>query len=99
TRWQRDWNTDMCSSGHDSNASGTITAADNAAFAVAINATTGVVSTVQYVSLHHGSPDTPTDISEAVNLGNTINAVVTVTDGDGEDGRAAGRERWDVWVD
>jgi hypothetical protein len=69
---------------YDSNASGTITAADNAAFAVAIDATTGVLSVVQYVSLHHNSPDTPTDISEALNLGNTINAVVTVTDGDGD---------------
>ena len=70
---------------YDSNASGTITAADNAAFAVAINSTTGVLSVVQYVSLHHNSPDTPTDISEALNLGTTINAVVTVTDGDGDD--------------
>src|SRR4029077_14972884 len=67
---------------YDSDASGTITATDNAAFAVAINSTTGVVSVVQYVSLHHGTPDNPTDLSEPVNLGNTINAIVTVTDGD-----------------
>ncbi|WP_025031893.1 DUF5801 repeats-in-toxin domain-containing protein, partial [Bradyrhizobium sp. DOA9] len=69
---------------YDSNGSGTITAADNAAFAVAIDASTGVLSVVQYVSLHHNSPDTPADISEALNLGSTINAVVTVTDGDGD---------------
>src|SRR5207302_5111496 len=69
---------------YDSNGVGGIDGTDNAAFAVAIDSSTGVLSVVQYVSLHHGSPDTPTDISEPVNLGTTINAVVTVTDGDGD---------------
>ena len=72
---------------YDSNASGTITAADNAAFAVAIDPTTGVLSVVQYVSLHHNTVESGVgnvDASEPLNLGATINAVVTVTDGDGD---------------
>src|SRR4029079_8709766 len=60
-----------------------ITTADAAAFAIAVDSTTGQVSLAQYVSLHHGSVDTG-DISEANDLTGLINAVVTVTDGDGD---------------
>ena len=72
---------------YDFNASGTITATDNAAFAVAIDSTTGVLSVVQYVSLHHNTAESGVgnvDPSEPLNLGATINAIVTVTDGDGD---------------
>src|SRR4029077_18377546 len=72
---------------YDSDASGIITATDNAAFAVAVNSTTGVLSVVQYVSLHHNTVESGVgnvDASEPLNLGTTINAVATVTDGDGD---------------
>jgi hypothetical protein len=67
----------------DGNNDGLVSTADTAAFAIAIDSTTGDVSLVQYVSLHHGSPD-PGDISEADTLTGLVNAVVTVTDGDGD---------------
>ena len=72
---------------YDSNGVGGITAADNAAFAVAIDPTTGVLSVVQYVSLHHNTVESGVgnvDASEPLTLGTTITAVVTVTDGDGD---------------
>ncbi|WP_218572198.1 DUF5801 repeats-in-toxin domain-containing protein, partial [Pseudomonas xionganensis] len=63
-----------------------------AAFAVSIDADSGVLSVAQYLSLHH--PDSPNEYDEAVSLLfsggeqeepiNLINAVVTVTDGDGD---------------
>ncbi|RAZ81661.1 hypothetical protein DPM33_35650, partial [Mesorhizobium hawassense] len=54
-----------------------------AAFAVAIDSS-GFVSVAQYASLHHGSADNP-DTSEAVSIANAaLQAVVTVTDGDGD---------------
>ncbi|CAN7554886.1 retention module-containing protein [Pseudomonas sp. LjRoot71] len=63
-----------------------------AAFAVSIDAGTGVLNVAQYLSLHH--PDSPNEHDEAVSLLfgggeqeepiNLINAVVTVTDGDGD---------------
>src|SRR4029078_7635372 len=65
---------------------GGITTADAAAFAIAINTTSGQVSLAQYVSLHHGTIDgpSPSDSSEPLDLTGKINAVVTVTDGDGD---------------
>src|SRR5215831_2455484 len=57
-------------------------AAGAAAFAVAINSTSGVVSTAQYASLKHPdgtNPDDSVSITESALL-----AVVTVTDGDGD---------------
>ena len=41
----------------DSNNDGLVSTAENAAFAVAIDPTTGVLSVVQYVSLHHGTAE------------------------------------------
>ncbi|MBR1179310.1 hypothetical protein JQ617_35470 [Bradyrhizobium sp. KB893862 SZCCT0404] len=57
-------------------------AAGAAAFAVAINSTSGVVSVAQYASLKHPTttnPDDSVSITDAALL-----AVVTVTDGDGD---------------
>jgi len=57
-------------------------AAGAAAFAVAINSTSGVVSVAQYASLKHPSaanPDDSVSITDSALL-----AVVTVTDGDGD---------------
>ena len=57
-------------------------AAGAAAFAVAINSTSGVVSVAQYASLKHpnaASPDESVSITDGALL-----AVVTVTDGDGD---------------
>ncbi|WP_457155767.1 DUF5801 repeats-in-toxin domain-containing protein, partial [Mesorhizobium sp. P5_C1] len=54
-----------------------------AAFAVAINSTTGVVSVAQYASIHHPTPGASHD--ESVNITDSaLLAVVTVTDGDGD---------------
>ncbi|MFB9985882.1 DUF5801 repeats-in-toxin domain-containing protein, partial [Mesorhizobium kowhaii] len=58
-------------------------AAGAAAFAVAINSTTGVVSVAQYASIHHPTPGASHD--ESVNITDSaLLAVVTVTDGDGD---------------
>src|SRR5215510_11531733 len=60
-------------------------ATGQAAFAVAIDANSGFVSTAQYASLKHGTAETNGDASEAVSIANTaLQAVVTVTDGDGD---------------
>src|SRR5262249_52216075 len=57
-------------------------AAGAAAFAVAIDSATGVVSTAQYASLKHPDATNPDD---AVNITDSaLLAVVTVTDGDGD---------------
>src|SRR5262245_3745282 len=56
-----------------------------AAFAIAINSLTGVVSTAQYASLKHGTPETNGDASEVASITDSaVLAVVTVTDGDGD---------------
>src|SRR3546814_12903305 len=52
-----------------------------AAFAVSLGQD-GSVSVAQYLSLKH--PENPDNFDEPVNLGNLVNAVVTVTDGDGD---------------
>ncbi len=65
----------------DSNGDSHVDGADNAAFALTIDAN-GVVSVAQYVSLHQ--PDT-TSNDEGVYLnGGTLSAAVTITDGDGD---------------
>jgi hypothetical protein len=64
---------------------GSGTFAGQAAFAIAINSSTGVVTVEQYLSLHHGSPDAGTDSDEAVTAAlNSIGVTVTATDGDGD---------------
>jgi T1SS-143 domain-containing protein len=67
---------------YDSNGDQAVTAADDAAFAVAINPVTGVVSVVQYVSLQH--PDTASHDEGIYLATGAIQATVTVTDGDGD---------------
>jgi hypothetical protein len=63
---------------------GSGTFAGQAAFAISINASSGVVTVEQYLSLHHGSPDAGTDSDEAVTAAlNSIGVTVTATDGDG----------------
>ncbi|CAN7634698.1 DUF5801 repeats-in-toxin domain-containing protein [Pararhizobium sp. LjRoot238] len=58
-------------------------AAGQAAFAVAINSATGVVSVAQYASILHPTPGASHD--ESVNITDgALLAVVTVTDGDGD---------------
>ncbi|OEC35373.1 type I secretion C-terminal target domain (VC_A0849 subclass) [Pseudomonas cuatrocienegasensis] len=52
-----------------------------AVFAVAIDPNTGVVSVVQYASLQH--PDAASN-DEAIDLSGLVDAVLTVTDGDGD---------------
>ena len=54
----------------------------NAVFAISIDAVTGVVSVAQYELIEH--PTGGASYDEAVNLGATVNAVMTVTDGDGD---------------
>lgn len=67
---------------YDSNNSNTVDATDNAAFAIAIDADTGILSVAQYVSLHH--PDI-TDTDEGIQLApDTVLVDVTLTDGDGD---------------
>src|SRR5262249_11770292 len=64
---------------------GGTTQASAAAFAIAIDSLTGVVSTAQYASLQHGTPETNGDASEpAAITDSALLAVVTVTDGDGD---------------
>ena len=55
--------------------------AGTVAFAISIN-NAGEVTVAQYLSLEHPTPGRLYD--EAVNLGSLVNAVVTVTDGDGD---------------
>jgi len=65
---------------------------DPAAFAIAIDSATGMVSLVQYVSLHHNSPDIGGDIDEVVTLSipnGAIQATLTLTDGDGDKASAS----------
>ena len=57
-------------------------AGGNAVFAISIDAVTGVVSVAQYKSIEH--PTGGGSYDEPVNLGATVNAVMTVTDGDGD---------------
>ncbi|WP_342242064.1 DUF5801 repeats-in-toxin domain-containing protein [Inquilinus sp. OTU3971] len=57
-------------------------AAGQAAFAVAINSTTGVVSVAQYASLLHPNATNPDDTVSITD--SALQAVVTVTDGDGD---------------
>ncbi|HEG4434104.1 TPA: flagellar hook-length control protein FliK, partial [Legionella pneumophila] len=64
-------------------------AGGNAVFAIAIDADTGVLNVAQYESIQHPTGGASHD--EAVNLSGKINAVVTVTDGDGDvDTKAVG---------
>jgi T1SS-143 domain-containing protein len=73
-------------------ADGGVTSTDPAAFALYIDPATGVVSLVQYVSLHHNSPDVGTDSDEYVSLADalgSVQATVTVTDGDGDKASAS----------
>src|SRR5262249_54450837 len=57
-------------------------AAGAAAFAVAINSTSGVVSVAQYASLKHPDATNPDDSISITD--SALLAVVTVTDGDGD---------------
>lgn len=56
-------------------------AGGNAAFAISIDPNSGIVSVVQYQSLHH--PDA-SDSNDSIDLSGLIRAVLTVTDGDGD---------------
>ncbi|CAM3014148.1 hemolysin-type calcium-binding repeat-containing protein [Ectopseudomonas mendocina] len=56
-------------------------AGGNAAFAISIDPDTGIISVVQYQSLHH--PDA-SDANDSIDLSGLIRAVLTVTDGDGD---------------
>ncbi|WP_185966231.1 retention module-containing protein [Ectopseudomonas mendocina] len=56
-------------------------AGGNAAFAISIDPDTGIISVVQYQSLHH--PDA-SDANDNIDLSGLIRAVLTVTDGDGD---------------
>ncbi|URM25915.1 DUF5801 domain-containing protein [Pseudomonas frederiksbergensis] len=65
-------------------ANGTVTIDDPAAFAIALQQD-GNVAVAQYVSLTHPTAgSTPADHDDRVDLTGLINAVVTVTDGDGD---------------
>ncbi|MFO3554215.1 DUF5801 repeats-in-toxin domain-containing protein, partial [Legionella pneumophila serogroup 1] len=57
-------------------------ASGKAVLAISIDADTGVLSVAQYESIKH--PTGGSSYDEAVHLGGKINAVVTVTDGDGD---------------
>ncbi|MDW8911487.1 DUF5801 repeats-in-toxin domain-containing protein, partial [Legionella pneumophila] len=57
-------------------------ASGKAVLAISIDADTGVLSVAQYESIKH--PTGGASYDEAVNLSGKINAVVTVTDGDGD---------------
>src|SRR6185437_5371358 len=67
---------------YESDGSAGITTGDKAAFAFQLDSTTGVISMVQYVSLHHGDTTSPNDTVQ-LDAG-TLNVKVTVTDGDGD---------------
>ena len=62
-------------------AGGVADPAGTVAFAISVN-NVGEVTVAQYLSLEHPTPGASYD--EAVNLGSLVNAVVTVTDGDGD---------------
>ncbi|MBN3865806.1 hypothetical protein HCU66_26840, partial [Pseudomonas frederiksbergensis] len=65
-------------------ANGTVTIDDPAAFAIALQQD-GNVAVAQYVSLTHPTAgSTPADHDDRVDLAGLVNAVVTVTDGDGD---------------
>ncbi|MBB3240254.1 hypothetical protein FHW68_001745 [Pseudomonas sp. Tn43] len=65
-------------------ANGTVTADDPAAFAIALQQD-GNVAVAQYVSLTHPiAGSSATDHDDRVDLAGLVNAVVTVTDGDGD---------------
>ena len=69
----------------DSNNDGVVSTAEIAAFAIAIDPTTGDVSVAQYVSLHNNTAEIGVpDASEINTLAGKVSAVVTVTDGDGD---------------
>ena len=67
---------------YDSDGVNGITSADNAAFAFTVDPTTGALSLVQYVSLHH--PNTSSnDEGIFLNTG-SLSVTVTITDRDGD---------------
>ncbi|MFZ5734794.1 MAG: DUF5801 repeats-in-toxin domain-containing protein, partial [Pseudomonadota bacterium] len=75
--------------GRYDSAGGVPDGSDPAAFALAINPATGIVSVVQYVSLYH--PD-GTDRDDTVfldEIAGSLNATLTVTDGDGDTASAS----------
>ncbi|MBR0858140.1 DUF5801 repeats-in-toxin domain-containing protein, partial [Bradyrhizobium liaoningense] len=57
------------------------------AFAVAIDPVTGKVSVVEYLSLHHSDTSNPND--QATLAADSISAVVTIKDGDGDTSSAS----------
>ena len=60
-----------------------------AAFAIHIDAATGVVSLVQYVSLFHTDDTNSNDILSLGNIAGHLKATVTITDGDGDTASAS----------
>ena len=72
---------------YDSNNSGAIDASDDAAFAIRVDPSTGVLSLVQYVSLHH--PDTASNNEPVFLNTGALSVAVTVTDGDGDTATAS----------
>ena len=72
---------------YDSNNSGTIDGSDDAAFAIRVDPSTGVLSLVQYVSLHH--PDTASNNEPVFLNTGALSVAVTVTDGDGDTATAS----------
>ena len=75
--------------GRYDNAGGVPDGADPAAFAIAINASTGIVSLVQYVSLFHENPSNHDDRAFLDDVAGSISATLTVTDGDGDQASAS----------
>ncbi|WP_406873179.1 DUF5801 repeats-in-toxin domain-containing protein [Aminobacter sp. P9b] len=59
-----------------------VTSTDKVAFALHVDAGTGVVTIAQYVSLHH--PDTNSHDEGITLAANTVSVSVTATDGDGD---------------
>lgn len=59
-----------------------VTSADKVAFALHVDAGTGVITLAQYVSLHH--PDTNSHDEGVTLAANTVSVKVTATDGDGD---------------
>jgi large repetitive protein len=62
----------------------TANAAGDIAFAISINATTGELYTVQYLSLLHTDTNSFNEISGGVLASNAVQVAVTYTDGDGD---------------
>ncbi|MGB3877111.1 MAG: DUF5801 repeats-in-toxin domain-containing protein [Shinella zoogloeoides] len=60
-----------------------------AAFAIHIDAATGIVSLVQYVSLFHTDDTNSNDILSLGNIAGHLQATVTITDGDGDTASAS----------